>query len=265
MIARFDHAIIAVRDLPRAVERWRGAGFEVRQGGRHEGRGTANAIVRFGLDYLELITVEHRPLALAGGGNSAALVRYLDAHEAGLIGYALATDTIEQAPARFAEQGILVPPLIPRDRLLPGGDRLRWRLAIPGGQSWLTPWPMLIQWDTTDAERLRWEAPGHHRNGVSGVGGIQLRAADPDLVERVFVGALGLPARRTPGRTTFPVGACLLEVAPAADGDGGPTTLVLSSADLDRTAAQTGGVREDVAVRLPAASLDGVSVLVRGV
>ncbi len=54
---RFDHAVIAVQDLDAAMAAYRDLGFAVTPGGKHTGRGTHNAIIRFGLDYLELLAV----------------------------------------------------------------------------------------------------------------------------------------------------------------------------------------------------------------
>jgi hypothetical protein len=59
MITRFDHAVIAVSALDRAVEAYRSLGFDVFPGGRHEHRGTHNALIRFGgADYIELLGME---------------------------------------------------------------------------------------------------------------------------------------------------------------------------------------------------------------
>ena len=55
MPSRFDHLVIAVRDLDAAIARYQHLGFEVTPGGKHTGRGTYNALIRFGLDYIELI------------------------------------------------------------------------------------------------------------------------------------------------------------------------------------------------------------------
>jgi catechol 2,3-dioxygenase-like lactoylglutathione lyase family enzyme len=58
VITRFDHAVIAVADLHRAIEAYRALGFDVFPGGRHEHRGTHNALIRFGgADYIELLGV----------------------------------------------------------------------------------------------------------------------------------------------------------------------------------------------------------------
>ncbi len=59
MISRFDHAVIAVRNLDAAISAYRALGFEVSPGGHHTGLGTYNAIIRFGLDYIELLALPH--------------------------------------------------------------------------------------------------------------------------------------------------------------------------------------------------------------
>jgi len=57
MITRLDHAVIAVRNLDEAIGHYRSLGFDVSPGGHHTGQATHNAIVRFGLDYLELLSI----------------------------------------------------------------------------------------------------------------------------------------------------------------------------------------------------------------
>ncbi|SRR6266566_4137266 len=68
MITRFDHTVIAVRDLDAAISTYQALGFDVSPGGRHTGLGTSNAIIRFGLDYLELLSVSDRVEAEQGRG-----------------------------------------------------------------------------------------------------------------------------------------------------------------------------------------------------
>ncbi|MGH9018361.1 MAG: VOC family protein, partial [Acidimicrobiales bacterium] len=50
-------AIVLVADLATARRHMEGIGFTVLDGGRHPGRGTANLIVPFGRQYLELLAV----------------------------------------------------------------------------------------------------------------------------------------------------------------------------------------------------------------
>ena len=56
-----DHVILVVPDLRRAMgELAFTVGLVVEPGGEHPGWGTHNAIVRFGVTYLELIAVSNR-------------------------------------------------------------------------------------------------------------------------------------------------------------------------------------------------------------
>lgn len=171
MLTRFDHAVVAVVGLSAAQSVWRNSlGFDVQPGGRHTGRGTENAIVRFGLDYVELISVyddgeveaRHEP-------NALALAREISAGGGGLLGFALASDDLEADASRFLHAGLAVAGPAPMERLRPDGRRLRWRLAVPEGGSWGTPLPFFIQWDVPDSERLQWEPPGGHANGAQAI------------------------------------------------------------------------------------------------
>jgi catechol 2,3-dioxygenase-like lactoylglutathione lyase family enzyme len=192
MIGRFDHAVIAVRDLAEAMRRYEALGFAVSPGGRHTGRGTENAIIRFGLDYLELIAV-YDEAELAGRGlNGQALAEFLEKQEGGLVGYALATGAIEQDAERFQQTGLVAEGPFAMERLRPDGRRLSWRLLVPESVPWRRPWPFLIQWDASDAERLSWEAPGVHPNGAVGVAGISLAVWNLERAIDLYQRQLGL-------------------------------------------------------------------------
>lgn len=84
LVPRFDHAVVGVRDLDAAIAHWREKlGFEARPGGRHGG-GTHNGIVRFGTDYVELISVFDRAAVLASGvADTNALLDLIDRDEGG--------------------------------------------------------------------------------------------------------------------------------------------------------------------------------------
>src|SRR5215472_12844931 len=103
MITRFDHIVIAVRDLNMATQRYRQLGFDVRLGGRHTGMGTHNAIIRFGLDYIELLSIYDEAEARTSKLGRQALLDFLHKQEGGLLGYAFATADIEQEAERFRE------------------------------------------------------------------------------------------------------------------------------------------------------------------
>jgi catechol 2,3-dioxygenase-like lactoylglutathione lyase family enzyme len=252
VIARFDHAVIAVRDLTEAMQRYQALGFVVSPGGRHTGRGTHNAIIRFGLDYLELIAI-YDERELAGRGlNGQALADFLEKQEGGLVGYAVATAGIEEDAARFQRTGLTAEGPFAMQRLRPDGRQLSWQLLVPGSVPWRQPWPFLIQWDQPDAERLSWEAPGAHPNGAAGVAGITLAVRDLargiDLYQRQL-GIQLIQQDEAPHlaarRARFRLGAFTIDLlAPMGDGPvqrvleavgEGPIELTLTSKDLNQT------------------------------
>src|SRR5215472_5471858 len=121
MVTRFDHVVIAVRDLDEAIFRYQALGFDVRPGGRHVGLGTHNAIVRFGLDYLELISIYDQAEAAAGrAGGIGTLVDFFSKREGGLVGYALATSTMEQE-AEYLRQSEFASEPFAMQRMRPDG------------------------------------------------------------------------------------------------------------------------------------------------
>ena len=181
MITRFDHAVIAVRSLDEACRQFGRLGFDARPGGRHTGRGTENAIIRFGLDYIELISVYDEDEARRSGWGGAALVDYLSAHEGGLVGFCLATDDIESQvePLRNELPETVGPLDMQRQR--PNGETLHWRLLIPGRSPWLSPYPFLIEWALADTERLALEEPGRHDIGARAVAALTVGALKNEL------------------------------------------------------------------------------------
>ena len=193
MNLRFDHAVIGVRDLAQASRVYGDdLGFEVYPGGRHTGLGTENTIVRFGLDYLELLTVHDEAQALAAGTSRVSLVEYLRRHECGPLGFALATDDLDALAARFAAEGLDTMGPYPMKRLRPDGVLLEWRLLVPGGTGWRRPWPFFIQWGMPDDERLRFETPGRHANGVTRVRGVAVAVHDLADAHDLYTRQLGL-------------------------------------------------------------------------
>ncbi|TMC26491.1 MAG: VOC family protein [Chloroflexi bacterium] len=88
---RFDHAVILVADLARASAAFTKLGFSVSPGGAHTGLGTHNALVRFGVDYLELLAIRDEEEALRARGSTAPIVERLRSGRGGLASFALAT------------------------------------------------------------------------------------------------------------------------------------------------------------------------------
>lgn len=82
MPTRFDHVMIAVRDLDTAIKQFQRLGFDARPGGRHTGRGTHNGLIRFGLDYVELLSVYDEAEARANNSRGQTILDALNGREA---------------------------------------------------------------------------------------------------------------------------------------------------------------------------------------
>jgi len=189
---RFDHAVILVADLTRASQAFARLGFTVSPGGAHTGLGTHNALVRFGVDYLELLAIRDEEEALRARSAGSAIVQRLRDGRGGLASFALASADIDRDAARFRERGLRALGPFAMERLRPDGHRLSWRLLVPEGETWGRPWPFLIQWDQDDATRLSWERPGSHANGARRVVAVSVAVADLDAVTELYESSLGL-------------------------------------------------------------------------
>lgn len=225
MITRFDHTVIAVRDLDEAMQRYKALGFDVSAGGRHTGLGTHNALIRFGLDYIELLSVYNEAEAAAGGLARSALVDFLREHESGLVGYALAISDMQQEAARFRSGPTATEPFA-MQRMRPDGHLLSWHLLVPGNVAWRRPWPFLIHWDIPDEQRLAWEKPGTHPNGAIRWAEIAVAVRDLESAVELYQRQLELPMSArdeaphlAARRATFHVGSSRIDLlAPTAKG-----------------------------------------------
>ncbi|MDE0602165.1 MAG: VOC family protein [bacterium] len=254
MIERFDHAVIGIPDLEEGISVFRRLGFEVAEGGRHPSLGTRNAIVRFGLDYLELLSVEDAGKARERGPFGLELLSFLR-RSSGLVGFVLAGSRLEEQADGFRSMGIGAEGPFEMDRIRPDGRRLEWRLVVPGGSPWRKPWPYLIDWTTPESDLLAWDPPGDHQCGVTGVAGMDLVTRDLGATLEIYEAALGLRHRMAPPspgeagtRSVYlRIGSFRLGLhEPTGDGTAGreldrrgpgPFRLLLSSPDLSSSAS----------------------------
>jgi len=142
MITRFDHIVIGVQNIEKSLEAYSDLGFEVVEGGHHPSIGTRNAIVRFGLDYLELLAVENVRQARNSGSFGSELVDFLS-KSSGFVGFVLASSKIEDEATNLENAGLEYNGPFAMDRLRPDGKLLAWQLVVPGSSPWrpLPPWP----------------------------------------------------------------------------------------------------------------------------
>lgn len=236
MLTRLDHPIVAVRDLDEAVAVYERLGFEVMRGGRNPGLGTCNALIRFGLDYLELLSVEDRAATLTHHPRGRELLAFLDTQAGGLLSFVVASNALDADLARAAAHGFAEPgEPIAMQRVRPDGVELHWRLVIPGRQAFRQAWPLLIEWQTPDAERLRWEPPAQHPNGARGVVGLALRVRSLAGAVTLYRAQLGVPVEEGEQRATARLPGCPIELFEATDGDEGLCLVRLGVQSLAQT------------------------------
>jgi hypothetical protein len=232
MLTRFDHAVVVVDSLPKAVAAFGDAGFTVAAGGRHDALPTENALVPFADGaYLELLAfrdagarAELRALRASAGwaahlhGTSAIARRFLP-RLAGPDGVADSVVTGERL-ARFANESrqrefVMTGPVAMR-RERPGAEALAWELLLPAEDAI----PFLIEDRTPRAWRVPAspEATRHH-NGATGVAAVELGAGDPAAAALRLADLFGARLASRGGRTCVVFAGLEWRITPG-DADG---------------------------------------------
>lgn len=193
----FDHVIIVVEHLDKAVRDFEALGFSVVPGGVHTGNITHNALIPFDDGtYIELLAPTHnslRNLAPVKDGPPqmpAYLARMLHDGE-GLADFALWVHGIEAAVADAVSRGIVMNGPSEGGRHRHDGPDLLWKVALPE-----TPGlPFFIE-DVTQ-RTLRAPASMKHQNGVVGMGAITIATPDVQARSAMFRDMLGSDAVST--------------------------------------------------------------------
>jgi catechol 2,3-dioxygenase-like lactoylglutathione lyase family enzyme len=206
----FDHAVIVVAELREAVASYSRAGFDVREGGRHQGSPTHNALIPIGdQSYLELLATRSRFLPprlrrlwetprwqrlLARRTPVQQRFLELSRGRTGFADFCLWVSDLERTieEARLRGLGISDPSSMGRRRH--DGEPLEWRLAVPAAH-WL---PFLIE-DRT-ARRLRVPEPRAHS-------GLRLQRISQIVVPVPDVREVASGYERLLGRAPVPSGA----------------------------------------------------------
>lgn len=178
---RFDHIIIAVRDLDSAISNYKALGFSVYYGGKHTHKATHNGLISLADgSYLELLApVEPNEI----DGTIALL-----SEGEGFAGYALLSQDIAADAARLrrTDLAFVGPSDGHRDRY--DGERVLWQaLNLEGTRS-----PFLISDVTPHLLRVPDDADKiDHANGASGTAGLVVAVRDIVAAEERYTKILG--------------------------------------------------------------------------
>ncbi|MGH9845501.1 MAG: VOC family protein [Blastocatellia bacterium] len=194
LIAGFDHAMIAVRDLDEASRKYRALGFDVVPGGRHPGRGTHNTLMRFGWGFVELIAIHDPEERARLGPQGEGLTNFLKAREGGWVDVILETQALDQLAERLKAAGAEVGTPFPLGRVRPDGLVTKNRILPTGPISTRHLYPGIIEWEQPDPERLTPERQGAHANGATEVVAVAIIVDDLNAARRAYAEVLGLPA-----------------------------------------------------------------------
>ncbi len=220
MPARFDHAVVIVPSLKRAVRSFERLGFCVVPGGRTGP--VHNALILFSDGtYIELTTNRfsvirpvYRALNAAGLMGQVAAKRKDMLHRflplmggrQGAIDWCIRVDDIRDAVRRLRDAGIEMVDEMEFNRERPDGQVARWLLAGPRD----VRLPFLIE-DLTPVEiRVPFRDLSTHPNGVTGIRRLVL----PDEAKAAFERTLGRVLRAEPGSMTdesAPLGSVTIE------------------------------------------------------
>ena len=195
MLTRIDHVMIGVASLEQGIDAYTRIGFNIYPGGAHPGKGTHNAIAFHGEDYLELISVSDRGEYLASrsavGNTGPSLVDFLS--RGGGFRYVIVqSDDLAADVAAMRQRGVDMSDPAPGARRTPGGQDLRWKMAVLGERN---PLPVLFIQHLTPLVERRAQVPraGQHPNGVLGADRVYIVVPDVAASAESYGRVLGMP------------------------------------------------------------------------
>jgi len=179
MTLHFDHAIILVNDLYKAIDHYKNAGFNPFFGGVHAGGKTHNALIVLADGaYLELLAPTSPALLDNLDADDHGSFLFLLAQGEGLGGYALLSNDLASDVEAMKQRGLAVSLKPTNGRARPDGQELRWRTATLNNGSMT---PFFIQDETPRSLRVPDdEKTTTQPNGIRRIS--DLTIAVPDLV-----------------------------------------------------------------------------------
>jgi hypothetical protein len=197
---RLVQVIVLVDDLD-AARRWAAeVGLVALDGGRHPGRGTANVIVPFGVEYLELLAVVD-PDEARSSADGQAVLDALAGRGPGPARWSLESDDLEAEGRRLAL------PVEERHRVRPDGAVIRWR-AVGVNEAWVDPWRCaFMAWE--DPVRHPARTPEPHPCGATGVAAVEVGVPDAGRARAWIGGAVPRAVVLHEGSATGPFAATI--------------------------------------------------------
>ncbi|MGD6817146.1 VOC family protein [Metabacillus sp. 84] len=146
-------------------------GFHTVPGGRHEDWGTANSLSYFGLEYIELLSIENQEKAAASDNPLISMCASLK--EQGLCQVGIRTEEMEELADLLLHQGLTVSGPFPGSRKREDGSVISWRMLFAGHPESDCSLPFFIEWGTPDQVRkedlIRTGALAPHPNGIKAI------------------------------------------------------------------------------------------------
>jgi catechol 2,3-dioxygenase-like lactoylglutathione lyase family enzyme len=225
-VARLDHVVLVVEDLPGASADFETLGFTVTPGGEHKDLGTRNALVGFSDgSYLELIAFGEAQ-RVAGSPEATAdhpafnRVDVWRRRGPGLVDFALLPTNITRDIALAGERGLALCEPLPGARVRPDGLQVSWQFGFPDAFDL----PFLCADVTPRSRRVPEGSAAEHRNGSRGISGVTVAVKDLVKSTARYAALLGFAAEEssrvvdsTVSAAEFALGdTCLTLTAPEA-------------------------------------------------
>lgn len=215
MTLKFDHAIIIVTDLERAIADYKKLGFNVFYGGAHASGETHNGLIVLPDGaYLELLAPTDIHLIDSEAAEREDSLLGIFHRGDGFIGYAFLADDIEAVKNRANSNGVALGDVIDGGRETTDGEELRWRSTMM--EDVLSPF--VIQ-DVTPRERRVPPEKASHSNGCTGLVELVVAVADLKTGTERYQKLLGMtPTQQNDESTQFELPNCTLTLmVPAHD------------------------------------------------
>lgn len=151
----FDHVVHFLNQPEAFIHELSKQNIHAVEGGRHEGRGTYNALSYFDLSYIEYLGAYDQELVRQSNPAHHSMIETIidQDFEESLVRFAVRTDDIQKAAAHFKEAGLTVTGPDAMFRKRPDGSEIHWQLLYIGEENNKLPLPFIIQWNQSDEER----------------------------------------------------------------------------------------------------------------